>query len=358
MRRGNWLLSLLILAESMIVPGCGSSLQDWDDMKGQQEPCREGESNCDGCCTVLASDPNNCGSCDYHCGTAPCNAGVCGAPPIVVLNLKGEWISGLTSDATHIYWTTDYSVHRMAHDGSAGKWLGSGGTSDSNRSHIALSNGRVYWDWADKVLSVPIEGGSTQVVATGMSTINGMAADSSGVYWNDMASGAIWRSQGDASTLVQLASGQDRLVGMALDDSYVYWGSWNGTVTRIPKQGGEPSVVVSEGADYHLAANAHGLYFSVKHQNSYTLMLSPAGDGAIRELISQKGQPGPIASDDASVWLAGYYAGVIALPAEGGAPVAVFSGSAGRIVPGGDWLFFLVPSSGIVYKVPKPSFGR
>jgi sugar lactone lactonase YvrE len=78
-------------------------------------------------------------------------------------------------------------------------------------------------------------GGTPTVIAPGQATPDGIASDSSGVYWeNSTASGTIRKY--DANGTVTLATGQGTPVGLALDSTSIYWAnSTTGEIMKLAK---------------------------------------------------------------------------------------------------------------------------
>ncbi|HTN82662.1 MAG TPA: hypothetical protein VL242_03230 [Sorangium sp.] len=125
---------------------------------------------------------------------------------------------------------------------------------------VASAGDAVCWTYqgtlgsADGVVACSL-GGSTRTVATGQLTPREIALDVDGqgnavaVYWASFEGGSVFRAAltggeiGEASAVV---SDQGQLNGIALDDEHVYWTRRDeGTVVRMPKDGGEPEVLAS-----------------------------------------------------------------------------------------------------------------
>ncbi|WP_437930730.1 hypothetical protein WMF37_16365 [Sorangium sp. So ce291] len=125
---------------------------------------------------------------------------------------------------------------------------------------VASAGDTVCWTYqgtlgsADGVVACSL-GGSTRTVATGQLTPREIALDVDGqgnavaVYWASFEGGSIFRaalSDGEIGEASAVVSDQGQLNGIALDDEHVYWTRRDeGTVVRMPKDGGEPEVLAS-----------------------------------------------------------------------------------------------------------------
>ena len=119
-----------------------------------------------------------------------------------------------------------------------------GASSAAGVNQIAVQQGYVYWSSGypttpmtttpiNSIISkIPIGGGTISTVASGLAVSPALAADSSGIYWDD---GDLKRTPLAGGTAVIVASAQTAGF-IALDSQFVYWtNASGGTVMKVAK---------------------------------------------------------------------------------------------------------------------------
>ncbi len=195
-------------------------------------------------CTGLdfTDDPRNCGTCGHDCLGGACVNGVCG----VVLLATGAGTSA-TIDATRVYWTVpdvDGGVFSVAKDGSH-----------------------------------PI------TIATAQAGPEGAFADETNLFWTDISTGAVLRSNPDGSdTVTHYDPGAVGGLGILADATNVYWvATYAGEVYSAPRaglaDGGAPTILASSGTyAWGIAQDATNIYWT--DEGGYAVMM-PTPPGTI-----------------------------------------------------------------------------
>jgi hypothetical protein len=169
--------------------------------------CETNYGNCDGnaingCELPLANDINNCGACGNVCvGTGnSCNNGQCLYDvKQVYTGANFEHVIDMTSDATHIYftsaWTKSTGPGTYTYQGKVSKVAKTGGAATALYegaylpSAIAVRNGYVFWnDVASatsphKIFKISVNGGGAKLLAYDYSNAKTLFVDDTYVYW-------------------------------------------------------------------------------------------------------------------------------------------------------------------------------
>ena len=244
---------------------------------GGQCQCPSGDTNCSGTCVnVNASDATNCGACGHNCLGGTCSAGVC-QPALFVTS--GCAPSGLTSDGTTVYFSSNCGANITDQAGQIFSCLGSGCPSATSLAgpgqptgQILVSGGTLYWvDLPKKGYTATVQsckaasctptgigslvtGGiatngtnvywwentnlieacsiasCTPVQFTAATSLNGgpfsVAADSSTVFWTDSSIGKVMScaaTSGACASPATVASGRTSPDALTTDGANVYW---------------------------------------------------------------------------------------------------------------------------------------
>jgi hypothetical protein len=146
-------------------------------------------------------------------------------------------LNGLAVDGTNVYWATASAVMKAPIDGS--------GTVTTlvtgNGSPLAVDANNLYYGFDGlggsntygPVLQLPLAGGMSTTLATGMYMVDGIAVDAANVYWADN-SGAVLRVPIGGGAVTTLAAKQVLCGDIAVDATHVYWTSVYG-VLKAPK---------------------------------------------------------------------------------------------------------------------------
>jgi hypothetical protein len=149
--------------------------------------------------------------------------------------------------------TIDGSILRFPSDGGNAEILAvsqvtypDSGLSDYSAWGIAVDMTNVYWvdraNWSGldtaRVLSAPVDGGTSTLLCAGCGGAIYITADPSGIYWTDSAMGNIMTLRGGRPAI--LASAQVGPQPIATDDENVYWVNFGppGLVNGSPTRGG------------------------------------------------------------------------------------------------------------------------
>jgi hypothetical protein len=158
--------------------------------------------------------------------------------------------SGVAVDAISVYWLTwatlgDTTVMKVAVEGGAPVTLAPTawpeGTMSSGGMRLAIDSANVYWTVAGvgasipgTLLSVPLGGGATTTLATGLDTPSALAADGTNVYWVSPTQGTVMKVPVGGGAITTLAWNQDDPTDIALDATSVYWAT-DSAILRTPK---------------------------------------------------------------------------------------------------------------------------
>jgi hypothetical protein len=134
---------------------------------------------------------------------------------------------------------------------------------------LALDSTYVYWGAFaanQGVAKYPRAGGPvTNVVSNGYSQCLQMAADGTNVYFGTYSSnGDVYQATPSGGNLVHLASGQTNPYAFAVDGSYVYWtdSTTLGAIMRVPIGGGTVTKLASDNIPNQIAVDAQAIYWA------------------------------------------------------------------------------------------------
>jgi hypothetical protein len=206
----------------------------------------------------------------------------------------------------------------VAADPLAGEVL----ASEQSPGFIAVDRANVYWtnalcDGGGSVMKVPIDGGAPVVLASGQDCPLGIAVDDTSVYWtNNIAGGSVMKAPIAGGPPTVLVPAQHYPSGIAVDATDVYWTTGDvfmitpsgipatdGTVQRVPRNGGAATVLVSGLAQPSaIAVNATDVFFTASVNEIIEKV--PLGGGAPVTLASVGlgNSPGAIALDGMNVY--------------------------------------------------------
>ena len=139
-------------------------------------------------------------------------------------------------------------------------------TGQAQPSGVTLDATHLYWldEGLGAVMSAPLGGGAPTVVAGAQASPRSIAVDSTSVYWtNESDGGVIARAPTDGGTVTVLALAT-RPSGIAVDATYVYWTDVGaGTVMAVPIDGGTPLIIASgQPCPQAVAVNATRVYWT------------------------------------------------------------------------------------------------
>jgi len=210
--------------------------------------CAPGLALCSGQCIDLTSDPLNCGSCGHSCGTMTCTMGGCDS---IVLSTEFDPPGRLTIDSSNVYWSNlDGTIKSVPIAGGATTTLASGLGAGMG---IGVDAQNVYAVSQDgRIVSAPLTGTmAVTVLATAQPQPYALAVDGTNVYWSTIGSGAgngtimACAKTGCGQVPTTLASGihVQYPYGIATTAGLVYWTSFNfgGELNTVSTTGGTMS---------------------------------------------------------------------------------------------------------------------
>jgi len=231
-------------------------------------------------------------------------------------------IGGIARDSVAgvVFWTdqSNGTVMSVPVSGGSATTIASG---QSGPIGVAVENANLYWlniGPNPTVMTVPVAGGSPSTVAS--SANNGpiasshlLTVDSNNVYWepNGPGAGAVLQAPLGGGTVTTLYQGTTFTQGIALDSSYVYWsaqgtgGIGSGVVLKAHKGGG-PVITVASGLqdprDIAVDPTGGNAYW-VDNTAQVVMRCATSGCGSSpTTLASAQGSPGGIAVDECGVY--------------------------------------------------------
>jgi hypothetical protein len=224
---------------------------------------------------AITDDPHNCGAIGHDCLGAACVAGLCapleiasGQPSPDGLGVDDSYVywanagtspsfadgsvhrankngGGLTAlatsqpgaggiwlDATHVYWgdwnTGDLMI--AAKDGSTGAQVFIAGTPGGPAGGLTFDTQYLYYTLANTIYRVPLDGGSSMVLATGQVHSDNLIPMTTRLYWStygsyvDGSDAGVWGATLDGGPTVQLGDGFG-IHNIATDNASLFWAS-------------------------------------------------------------------------------------------------------------------------------------
>ncbi|MGD0839412.1 MAG: hypothetical protein ABSB49_22480, partial [Polyangia bacterium] len=269
--------------------------------------------SCDGVCTDVQYDIDNCGGCGKICPSP--------TPPSTTECMLGRCLVTLVSDSTLGF------VKQLAVDASSVYFLVDNPIGPE-----------------DRVMRVPLEGGPTTTLVTGQATLNGfiptMAVNASGVYWIDYDSDTDAAGDSYASLMKTPLQGGSSITVvahqlgcslLAVDAANIYWvtGSalmkqaldGSGSPVTLASQLPHPSSITVDAINVYLANwGVSASYYPPPDDGS--VMMVPIAGGDPVTLAAQQSLPSGIAVGGSGMyWIAG--SSVIGAPLGGGAAITL-----------------------------------
>ncbi len=247
--------------------------------------CDSGSVSCVGAVVGLQTDRSNCGSCGHDCLGGECSDG--NFQPFAVVTNQYNPIY-VAVNATDLYWTT-----------------GTGG-----------------------VLSAPISGGPAVKLYSGKEA-EGIALDSSFVYWSTYLGGTILRMPLHGGPVTTLLTPTTRPLGIAVDSTHLYFTTFYGDVMVMPITGGTPVTFVPATSNAFVGGIAVNAVNVVWGSWPDVVEVPLAGGTPTVLVTGQPTQSSPvgIALDGLNVYWANEYGGLVAkAPITGGPPTVIVSG--------------------------------
>ena len=180
------------------------------------------------------------------------------------------------------------------------------------------------------VLNTPI------AVAIGQIKTWAVAVDEANIYWTDCGTnptaqdGRVMRMSKSTGQVVALISNQSCPTTIALDAAYVYWlgGATSArTISRVPKDGGAPEILVRDNDIRALAVDDAALYWTscdVRGSSSAVMQMPKQGSGtdAVQKISATTSCANDLAIDADNVyWIDSI--GVMKIGRSGGTPIVL-----------------------------------
>jgi sugar lactone lactonase YvrE len=180
--------------------------------------------------------------------------------------------SGISVVPTQVYWTTavdDGGVFQSALSGGNAVVVASG---QGYPQRVATDGTYVYWTAHDAgtINRCPLSGCSTtpQVLVAGMPSPHGLMVDATSIYWANEGTttngGSVYRANLDGSSTTLIASGLTSVSNVAADGTNAYWTETNiGLVQRCPVTGCSVpvNVAVGQSSPFFIVIDAKAIYW-------------------------------------------------------------------------------------------------
>jgi hypothetical protein len=204
-----------------------------------------------------------------------------------LVSLSSEPLA-IAVDSSNVYWIDATSVNSIPVGGGSTTHLATGLANAP--THIAIDSSHVYWTDSSSINSVPIGGVTTTPIAPGLTNApTSIALNSSKAYWTDSSSINMVPVSGGSPT--PLESGLANPNSIIVDSSNMYWSEFNssnsGSIQKALNTGGSitPIVTGQFGTSYiRIAADSSYIYWS--NYNGDLQRTSIAG-GSVTPLASK-----------------------------------------------------------------------
>ncbi len=198
---------------------------------------------------------------------------------------------GLAVDATHVYWANAGDACLDDAGPCSGAILSvplAGGTITTLASQldlpirVAVDATNVYWTNAGRgcpfdagvsvpinmrcggsIMTMPLQGGTPTILASGQNNPWGIAVDRNSVYWTNFGDGTVMKVPRLGGMTTTLATGQNLPYGIVTDATSVYWAGGDG-VRKVPLMGGSIATLAT-GLAAGIAVDPSGVYWTTSY---------------------------------------------------------------------------------------------
>jgi hypothetical protein len=202
-------------------------------------------------------------------------------------------------------------------------WWTASYNGDANNATTATNCGdeqvtigpHIYWAAAGTIMEANLDGTGVTTLVTGQNEPDGVAVDSSHIYWADLGSHTIMEANLDGTgvtTLVTLVSSTNfsQPHGVAVDSSHLYWTDVGfGTISEANLDGTGVTTPVT-GQDigpFGLAVDSSHLYWTNEADtnndpNTGTIMKANLDGTGVTTLVTGQNEPDGVAVDSSHVY--------------------------------------------------------
>ncbi len=190
-------------------------------------------------------------------------------------NGKLYWSEVRTSDSIHY----TYSINYMSTGGGTvfQQEIGDNTVDNTVRPQFMVISGNFAYasdansDIFKMAVSDPI------IISSGGNPWD-IVVDSTSVYWTDTINGTVSTVPIGGGTTVHLATGLTSPVGISIDGTHIYWtDSVDGTITRLLKSGGSPSILASSQNQPWDIVVSDGVVYWTNHGDNSIVSVSTSG---------------------------------------------------------------------------------
>jgi hypothetical protein len=177
---------------------------------------------------------------DYSINTRIAKVTIGGGTVTALASVAGSKPSELAIDGTSVYWT-DVAAHTVSKVSKSGGMVTMLASTGAQPSGIVVNVNGVYVSTFGGSISVPISGGTSTQLSTDAGFGNqNVAIDATSMYWLDDQNGptTLYKVPLAGGTTITLATGLYDAVSIALDGTDLYIGGVG--IWRIPTAGGTP----------------------------------------------------------------------------------------------------------------------
>ncbi|MBK8256585.1 MAG: hypothetical protein IPK82_28430 [Polyangiaceae bacterium] len=342
---------------------CGN-VCDNGDCQNLTCACEGGFADCDGnpvtvCETDLQNDGSHCGSCERDCLGGTCKNGLCEPQMIPNTNAYGFGVHHGDVYFTHL--SQPGLFRAPANGGLAEKFS----DSDALGLIVRIYKDQVVWSATDSVVSTPLDGSPSTVIAQQVEPLYQMWVGGDQVYFDapdDMMPtfSALMRVPlaGGAPEKITVLGETKFLVDFAASEAHVYWDDVT-LIRRAPHDSTTASDFLnSPTSPTFFSADDKYLYFAGSQSGTYAV---PLTGGAASEIADAAPGYGSIQSDGENVYFLTFADGDAAVsvwrvPRDGAAPAVklaedAYAYSGQPISVDDEWVYWL--SETAVARVPK-----
>lgn len=177
----------------------------------------------------------------------------------------------------HNCWGQTQPARRLASDASRPRWL-------------TVDHRNVYWMNDHELVATPKLGGTSRVLADGITTPERVASDGWHVYWLDAgldgADGKLSRVPVEGGTVEVLATDIPTAHALAVDEEFVYW-TVNDHLMRQAKKGAAAAQAITAHAEIRaLTADDFGVYWANAPRDQLPWIAMVGASGRSYDLVS------------------------------------------------------------------------